>query len=366
MKFKLTLIALLSAILVIVAGCSGSGSGGSEPNGSTGETNTQSESQTGSGETGQSGEPAKTVNIGIIQYVEHPSLNAAREGFEAALKDAGYIDGQTAKIDFQNAQNDAGINTSIAQKFASDKKDLVLAIATPSAQAAAQAMKDTPILFTAVTDPVDAGLVQSMESPGGNVTGTADLHPDAVPKLMEFIKNQFPNVETVGIITNEGEANSAVNVQIAADSLEKLGLKVVKAPVVNSSDVKLAAESLVGKVQAMYVPSDNTIVSSLESVIQVAEKNKIPLFVPEKDSVKRGGFASYGFEYYDLGYTTGKMAVEILKNGKKPADVPASYPETLDLAINLEAGANQGIEVTDAIKAMVTKPENLFEKIERQ
>lgn len=300
------------------------------------------------------------VKVGISQIVEHTSLDQARKGFIAALNDAGYVAGENLELDFQNAQGDQNNAATIAQKFASDSKDLVLAIGTPSAQTAAQNIKDVPVLFTAVTDPVGAGLVQSMEQPGGNVTGTTDLHPEAISKLMEFIGANVKDIKAVGIMANEGEQNTITNLKQAEDALNKLGIKVVKAPVTATSEVKQAAESLIGKVQAIYVPSDNTIVSGLSAAIGVANSNKIPLFVAEKDSVKAGGVASFGFEYYDLGYTTGKMAVEILKDGKKASDLPVRIPETLDLALNMKAAAEQGFDVTDAIKAEV-KAENLFE-----
>jgi len=312
------------------------------------------------GSSGSADTNVKKVEIGISQFVEHTSLDEARRGFIAALNDAGYVEGENLEIDFQNAQADQNNAATIAQKFASDSKDLVLGIATPSAQTAAQNIKDVPILFTAVTDPIGAGLVQSIESPGANVTGTTDLHPDAISKLMEFISANVKDVTTVGIMANEGEQNTTANLKEAEDALTKLGLKVIKAPVTNTSEVKQAAESLAGKVQAIYVPSDNTIVSGLSAVIGVANENKIPLFVAEKDSVKAGGVASFGFEYYDLGYTTGKMAVEILKDGKKPADMAVKLPESLDLALNLKAASDQGFVVTDEIKAQV-KPENLYE-----
>lgn len=310
------------------------------------------------GSNGSSGEGK--LNIGVSQIVEHTSLDEARKGFIAALQDAGYVEGENVEIDFQNAQGDQNNAATIAQKFASDNKDLVLAIGTASAQSAAQFIKDKPVLFTAITDPVGAGLVQSMEAPGGNVTGTTDLHPEAISKLMEFIAANIKDIKAVGIMANEGEQNTVTNLKQAEEALQKLGIQVIKAPVTTTSEVKQAAESLVGKVQAIYVPSDNTIVNGLSAAIGVANSNKIPLFVAEKDSVRAGGVASYGFEYYDLGYTTGKMAVEILKDGKKPADIPARIPETLDLALNLKAAAEQGFEVTEAMKAEV-KPEYLFE-----
>ncbi|TVY07513.1 ABC transporter substrate-binding protein [Paenibacillus cremeus] len=345
MKSKMVLSALLS-ISLMASGCAAGGK----------------EASSGAS-AGQGGKPEakKIVKIGITQIVEHPSLDAARQGFIAALKDNGYVEKDNLEIDVQIAQGDATNNLSIAQKFATNKKDLVLAIATPSAQAAAQAIKDTPILFTAITDPLGAKLVQSLEKPGANVTGTSDTHPEAITKLMDFIAKDFPKTKTVGIVANEGEQNSLVNVKKAEESLSKLGIKVAKASVSNGSEVKQAAESLVGRVDAIYIPKDNTVVSSLESVIQTAEKNKIPLFVGEKDSVKRGGFASYGFDYYDLGYTTGKMAVDILKNGKKPADIPVGFPDTLDLALNMKAAKSEGIDVTQSMKDKVKDKKNIIE-----
>lgn len=314
----------------------------------------------GTTEQGDTGNAGKKVKIGVTQVVNHASLDEAYKGFVQALKDNGYTEGDNLVIDYQNAQGDPTNAATIAQKFATGGVDLVLGIGTSVSQAAAKEVKDVPVLFTAVTDPVGAGLVQSMEKPGANVTGTTDLHPEAVSRLMEFIKEQVNGVTAVGILANEGEQNTVVNVQKAEEALTALGLKAVKAPVTNSSEVKQAAESLIGKVQAIYVPSDNTVVSGLGAVVSVANENKIPLFVAEKDSVKNGGVASFGFEYYDLGYTTGKMAVDMLKNGKKPEDTPVQIPESLDLALNVKAAEAQGFAVTDDLKKQV-KPENLFE-----
>ncbi|EPY06104.1 ABC transporter substrate-binding protein [Paenibacillus alvei TS-15] len=342
----LVMAAIMSLLMLFAAAC---GNGGTANN----STSEGSGGATGSAE-------GKKVKIGITQVVNHASLDEAYKGFVQALKDNGYVEGENLVLDYQNAQGDQTNAATIAQKFATGGVNLILGIGTSVSQAAAKETKDIPVLFTAVTDPVGAGLVQSMESPGGNVTGTTDLHPEAISKLMEFIKDNVKNIASVGIIANEGEQNTVVNVQKAEEALTKLGLSVVKAPVTNSSEVKQAAESLIGKVQAIYVPSDNTVVSALNSVIGVGNDNKIPVFVAEKDSVKNGGVASFGFEYFDLGYTTGKMAVEILKDGKKPADVPARIPESLDLALNMKAAAAQGFDVSDAMKQQV-KPENLFQ-----
>jgi putative tryptophan/tyrosine transport system substrate-binding protein len=308
---------------------------------------------------GSAGE-GKKYKIGISQIVEHPSLDAARQGFLAALKDAGLVEKENLEVDVQIAQGDTNNNTTIAQKFAGDKKDLVLGIATPSAQSLVQTVKDTPILFTAVTDPLGAKLVKSLEKPEGNVTGVMDTHPDEISKLMDFIAKEFPKVKTVGAVANEGEQNSQIAVKRAEETLAKHGIKLVRAAAANSSEVKQAAESLVGKVDAIYVNKDNTVVAALESVVQVADKNKIPLFAGDIDSVKRGAFATFGYEYYDIGYSTGKMAVEILKNGKKPSDLKVAFPEKLDLYMSTKAAKNQGIEVTASMKEKTDK-KNILE-----
>ncbi|MFC3883603.1 ABC transporter substrate-binding protein [Bacillus songklensis] len=291
-------------------------------------------------------EEKKTVKIGITQLVEHPSLDASREGFIAALKDAGYEEGKNLKIDYQNAQGDMNNNMMIAQNLVADQNDLILAITTSSAQAAVKSTKDIPILFTAITDPVGAKLVNSIEQPGGNVTGTSDTHPEAIKKTISSIKEFIPDAKKVGIIYNSGEPNSVVNVENAKKVIKEIGLEAVETTVSTSSEVKQAAESLVGRADVFYIPKDNTVVAALESVIKVANEKKIPTFVGEGDSVKRGTFASYGFEYHDLGYATGKMAVEILE-GKKPSDIPVGFPENLELVINKKAAEQEGITLTE-------------------
>jgi putative tryptophan/tyrosine transport system substrate-binding protein len=300
----------------------------------------------GSKETSGGEKQEKTVKVGITQLVEHPSLDAAREGFIEALKDAGYEEGKNLKLDYQNAQGDMNNNASIAQKLISDKNDVILAIATPSAQSVVNSTKDIPILFTAITDPVGAQLVQSIEKPGANVTGTSDTHPDAIKNTIGAIKKFVPGAKKVGIIYNNGEPNSVVNVKNAKKALEAEGLEPVETTISSSSEVKQAAESLVGRADVLYIPKDNTVVSALESVLTVANAQDIPTFVGEGDSVKRGAFASYGLDYHALGYTTGKMAVDILK-GKKPADIPVGFPEKLELYVNKKAAADEGITLTD-------------------
>ncbi|HLO12969.1 MAG TPA: ABC transporter substrate-binding protein [Pseudoneobacillus sp.] len=277
--------------------------------------------------------------IGVTQIVEHPSLDAAFDGFKEALKEQGV----KAKYDIQIAQGDQNNNQTIANNFVGDGVDLIFANSTPSALGALNATKDIPIVFTSVTDAVGAGLVESMENPSGNVTGTTDTHPDAIPNMVKFLEDYFPN-STVGMIYNSGEQNSISQIDLVKKAIKGTGLKLEEATVSSSSEVKQAAESLIGKADVFYVITDNTVVSALESVIQVSNDNDIPLFVGELDSVKRGGFAAYGFDYFDIGYEAGEMAAEILKEGKKPSDLPVQYPQKLKLQINKKAAEEMGIE----------------------
>ncbi|WP_026582407.1 ABC transporter substrate-binding protein [Bacillus sp. J33] len=300
-------------------------------------------SESSNGGTGSSeSEKEDSYKVGVTQIVEHPSLDAALEGFKKALEEEGL----DVSYDVQIAQGDQNNNQSIANNFAGDGVDLIFANSTPSALSALNATKDIPIVFTSVTDPVGAQLVKSMESPDGNITGTTDTHPDAIPNMVKFIDEQF-DASTVGVIYNSGEQNSEVQIEKVKEALSGTDMKLAEATVSNSSEVKQAAESLVGKADVIYIITDNTVVSALESVIQVSNDNDIPLFVGEIDSVERGGFAAYGFDYEDIGYEAGAMAVQILKEGKQPSELPVQYPQNLKLVINKKAAEEMGIELKE-------------------
>ncbi|WP_442599104.1 ABC transporter substrate binding protein [Neobacillus sp. D3-1R] len=296
----------------------------------------------GADKVASSSDKENEVTIGVTQIVEHPSLDAAFDGFKKALEDQGV----KAKYDVQIAQGDQNNNQTIATNFVGDGVDLIFANSTPSALGALNATKDIPIVFTSVTDAVGAGLVDSMESPGGNVTGTTDTHPDAIPNVVKFIQENMPK-SNVGVIYNSGEQNSVAQIDLVKKELEKANMKLEEATVSSSSEVKQAAESLIGKADVFYIITDNTVVSALESVIQVANDNDIPLFVGELDSVKRGGFAAYGFDYFDIGYEAGEMAAKILKEGKKPSELPVQYPQKLKLQLNKKAAEEMNIEWND-------------------
>lgn len=295
----------------------------------------------------------KEVKIGIIQIVEHPALDSARQGFLDTLKKNGYEEGKNLKVDYQNAQGDQSILQSIAQKFASSKYDLVLAIATPSAQVMASATQSIPILITAVTDPVEAKLVNSMEKPGTNVTGTTDMNP--LKEQFDLLIKLVPQAKKVGVIYNAGEVNSQVQVKMAKAVAKNLGIELIEATVTTSADVLQASQSLVGKVDAIYIPTDNMVVSAAQSVVQVANKNKIPIIAGESSVVDKGGLATIGINYNNLGKQTGEMAIKILK-GSKPQDMAIESQKQFDTVFNKEALALLGIKVPDDLaKTAITK-----------
>ncbi|MBM4764182.1 ABC transporter substrate-binding protein [Bacillus sp. B15-48] len=301
----------------------------------------------GSDEAGSSTETPENdskeiFKVGATQITEHPSLDAAFEGFKKALADEGL----EVEYDVQSAQGDPNNNGPIAQKFVGDGVDLIFANSTPSAQSALNATRDIPIVFTSVTDPIGAELVKSFENTEGNVTGTVDNHPEAIPNTVEFLAEHFEG-KTVGLIYNAGEQNSVAQIDIARQAGEKAGLEFVEATVSTTAEVKQAAESLIGKAELFYVLTDNTVVSGLDAVIMVANENNIPLFVGELDSVAKGGFAAFGFNYEDIGYEAGLMAAQILKGEKQPSELPVQYPQNLKLVINKKAAEEMNIEMKE-------------------
>jgi putative tryptophan/tyrosine transport system substrate-binding protein len=302
-------------------------------------------SKESSGGTEKGGE--KVFKVGISQFAAHPSLDAATEGFKKALEEKGI----KVEYDEQNAQADMNNVQTIADNFVGDKVDLIFANATPSATSALNATKEIPIIFTSVTDPVGAGLVKAFDQPGENITGTTDNHPEGTAKTINFITEEVKAKE-IGVIYNSGEQNSVVQVEEVKKLAEAKGAKLVEVSVSTSAEVKQAAESLVGRVDAIYIPTDNTVVSALESVISVANGKKIPLFVGELDSMKKGAVAASGFEYFDLGYQSGLMAAEILSGNKKASEIPVELPNSLTLIINKKAAEAQGLEVKDEWKEL--------------
>lgn len=346
----LSLAAVVFLLLLAVACGGGTGKGNAPEAGQPAETG-QAQPSTGAGQ----GEGVKPLKLGIIQLAEHPSLDQARQGFLDVLAERGYKEGDNLTVEYENAQADASLAATIAKKLVAEKVDMALAIATGAAQAMAEQTKDIPILITAVTDPVGAGLVQSLEKPGTNVTGTTDMNP--VKEQLALIKEILPQAKRAGVIYNSGEPNSVVQVEIAKEAARELGLELVEANAANTGEVLQAARSLVGKVDAIYVPTDNTVVSALESVIKVAEDNDLPLIVGEGDSVRRGGLATVGLDYYKLGRQTGEMALRIWENNENPADMPVETQKEYEVLVNLQAAKNMGVVLPKSLLDRATKVE---------
>lgn len=282
--------------------------------------------------------------IGITQLVEHPSLDKARDGFIKALEDNGYKDGENIKINYQNAQNDMPTTQMIANKFVSDKKDLIYAISTPSAQAAYNATKDIPILITAVTDPVAAGLVKSIDKPEGNVSGTSDYI--SIDKNLELIKMFIPNAKTIGVLYNTSEVNSKIQVDTLKEYASKNNYKVVEKGVSSSMEISQAMSSLAGKIDVLYVPTDNLIVSSMPIVSKIATNNKVPVISSEDGSVKSGALACQGIDYEKLGYKTGELAVKVL-NGEEISNIPVTMLDETQIIVNEDTLESLSLEKID-------------------
>jgi putative tryptophan/tyrosine transport system substrate-binding protein len=297
---------------------------------------------------------AETYQISVNQFVEHPALDAVLKGFKDYMKD-NHIQ---VKFIVHNAQANMGTATQIGQQILGEKSDLIMAIATPSAQACARALEKAPsdlrrpFLFTAVTDPVAAGLVSNLKKPGGYTTGVSDLLP--LEKHMKMLLTFNPNIERLGFMYNPGEANSKVLVETMRKLASRLGIKIIDGTATKTSEVYQAAKSLIGKVDAVFIPTDNTIVSGLESAIKVGVQYKIPIYAGDVDSVKRGAVAAMGFNYYKHGYQTGAMAKKILE-GANPGDISVEFQKELELHINTKYAELMG----------VTPPQSLLKKADK-
>jgi putative ABC transport system substrate-binding protein len=294
------------------------------------------------------------LKIGIIQYVEHPALDAARDGFIQALKDNGYEDGKNITIDIQNAQADQSNLKSIAQRFVNSKEDLILAIATPAAQAMVSETTEIPILGTAITDYEVAKLVDSNEAPGGNVSGTNDMNP--VKEQIDLLKKLVPDVKTVGLLYTSSEDNSVMQAGLVKDACEDLGLTVKEATVTSSNDVQQVTQSLVGKVDAIYIPTDNVCASAMPVISQITTQAKIPVICGEANMVLGGGLATLGIDYSKLGYQTGEMAVRILKGEAEAATMPIESQTEFAYTINGDVAKDIGLTVPADLADYVVYP----------
>ncbi|HNX27808.1 MAG TPA: ABC transporter substrate-binding protein [Syntrophomonadaceae bacterium] len=320
---KILVLVLVSLMLFSVIGCAGGNK----------ETGTNKDSK---------------VTVGIVQIVEHPSLNTIREACIEELAVKGYKEGDNLIIDYQNAQNDQTNLKTICQKFADNNYDLIIAIATPSAQAAAGETQTIPIVFAACTDPLGSGLVTDLNKPGANITGTSDAV--SAEKIMELAKRITPDIKTIGALYTSSETNSIAVIENLKEYAAKNGLTVVEATVTNSSEVQQAASSLTGKADCIFSPIDNTVASAMPIVAQVANKAKTPVYVGADSMVKDGGLATFGINYVILGQETADMAAEIL-NGKNPGDIPVRTMTEMDIYLNQATADEIGITIPDDVLA---------------
>ena len=300
------------------------------------------------------GAEEQTYKISVSQFVEHPALDAVLRGFQDDLKENGV----KAEYAVHNAQANMATAGQIGTQIMGEKPDLILAIATPSAQTCAQALKKaphmqkTPMLFSAITDPVGAGLVKDLQNPGENITGVSDALP--LEKHMEMVRMFVPGMKKIGVMYNSGEANSRTSVKLLREVGAKMDFEVVDATVSKTSEVYQAAKSLVGRVDAVFVPTDNTVVEALESAVKVCTQNKLPLFCADVDSVRRGAMAAMGFDYYKHGRQTGAMARRIF-SGASPATTPVETQQELQLHINTKYAKLMGVDVPEKALKMADK-----------
>lgn len=296
--------------------------------------------------------PVNAQSVAVTSIVEHPALDSIRDGVKESLAAAGYTADSGLNWQFQTAQGNTAIAAQIARKFVGDKPDVIVAIATPSAQAVVAATKSIPVVYSAVTDPVAAQLVASMEPSGTNVTGVSDSL--ALEKQVELIQRVVPDAKTVGMVYNPGEANSVVVVERLRELLPERGLSLVEATAARTVDVGAAARSLVGKVDVIYTNTDNNVVSAYESLVKVGNDARIPLIASDTDSVGRGAIAALGVNYHDLGLQTGEMVIRILK-GEQPGDIASETSEKLELYVNPSAAAKQGVTLDEEFVKSATK-----------
>ena len=289
---------------------------------------------------------AEMIRIGEAQIVSHPALDNDSKGFAAALAEEGFVEGENITIERANAQGDQANCAMIARKFEDDQVDLVHAISTPNAQAQVKVSEKRPIVFSSVTDPVKTGIVPKLGQTGTNVTGVSDRWP--IELQCKMYQEIVPHVKKWGTIYNPGDVNVTFHIKEMKKAVEDLGGELVEAHVSNSAEVMQAAQSLVGRVQAIHITSDNTTVSAFESVVKVCNANDVALFAGDRDSVPRGAVAVYGLDYYMVGYTAGKKAARILK-GEDPGKIPAGLAAGYSLWVSLKNAEEQNVDLPETL-----------------
>jgi len=295
---------------------------------------------------------AQEIKVGVTSIVEHPALDAARDGVKQALEEAGYKDGENYQFLFQSAQNRQPTAVQIAQKYVGDKVNVIVAIGTPSAQAAANATKDIPVLFSAITDPVAAGLMQELDRPDANVTGVSDMTP--IADHVSLIRELLPQATKIGYLYNPSEANSVAALRILQQAAKPQGFEIIESTALQTAQVRNATLALVDKVDVIYITTDNTVVSALETAIMVANENKVPFVAADPESAVRGALVAAGVNYFDIGLLTGAMVVQLLK-GEKVANIPAEIAPANDLYINKKTAEAIGYSFPNSITQRATR-----------
>ncbi|WP_391087711.1 ABC transporter substrate binding protein [Vibrio sp. NH-UV-68] len=289
---------------------------------------------------------AKTAKVAVSQIVEHPALDATRQGLIDGLKAKGYEQGKNLDFDFKTAQGNPAIAVQIARQFVGEKPDVLVGIATPTAQALVSATRSIPVVFTAVTDPVGAKLVKTMIQPGKNVTGLSDLSP--VNQHVALIKEIMPNVKSIGVVFNPGEANAVTLVELLKQSASEHGIKVVEATALKSADVQSATQAIVAKSDVIYAPTDNTVASAIEGMIVAANQAKTPVFGGATSYVEKGAIASVGFDYYQVGVQTADYVAAIIE-GAEPGSLDVKVAKGSDLVVSSSVAMKLGITIPQSV-----------------
>ncbi|ELB7528366.1 ABC transporter substrate-binding protein [Vibrio vulnificus] len=294
---------------------------------------------------------AKTAKVAVSQIVEHPALDATRQGLLDGLKAKGYVEGKNLEFDYKTAQGNPAIAVQIARQFVGESPDVLVGIATPTAQALVSATRSIPVVFTAVTDPVGAKLVKSMEQPGKNVTGLSDLSP--VSQHVDLIKELLPNAKAIGVVYNPGEANAVTLVELLKKSAAEKGLKVVESTALKSADVQSATQAIAAKSDVIYAPTDNTVASAIEGMIVAANQAKKPVFGGATSYVEKGAIAGLGFDYYQVGVQTADYVVAILE-GQEPGKLDVKVATGSDLVVNQGTAEKLGITIPASVLSRAT------------
>lgn len=353
---KVLSVILAGAMALSMAGCSSekpaeTTAAATEAATTAEETTAAEKEETTAAETKEASSDEKTYKIGVLQLVQHAALDASNEGFFAALDDAGI----KYEADQQNASGEQANCLTIAEKLVNDGNDLILAIATPAAQAVAGVTTEIPILLTAVTDPAESGLVNDNTNPGVNVSGTSDLTP--VKEQIELLQQILPEAKHIGLLYCSAESNSELQIAMAKEACDAAGLTYEEYTVPSSNEIQSVVESMVGKVDAIYAPTDNTIAAGMATVAMVANDNKIPTICGEAGMVNAGGLATYGIDYFQLGYLAGEQAIEILVNGADVSTMPIGYlpAERCELTVNKTTAETLGIDISGLEGAVIVE-----------